>query len=225
MDHRGALKIMNSNITDQQYLATDLQLSEPRFDEEATVLSARPVVPLYDVKTEARSGKRLVFGLAIVCAVLAGAFGGSLIYRQREQKQSAAVAHTDTPQPVISRDETLSGAAGMVSDDSRSSPLAVSENGDNGDNIASREAHKGGTTRNNGKSAPVLSDDSGGVNEALKDRAESQSDERELRRAERKEARRLIRDAEREGIREARGHRASEDLLKIREIFEGVRRP
>ena len=191
------------------------------------MLSARPVVPLNDVKTEARSGKRLVFGLAIVFAVLAGAFGGSLIYRQREQKQSAAVSHTGTPQPVISRDETLSGAAGMVSDGSHSSPLAeqVSENGANVNNIASREEHKGGTTRNSGKSAPVLSDNSRGANEALKNRAESQSNERELRRAERKEARRLIRDAEREGIREARGHRASEDLLKIREIFEGVRRP
>ena len=217
---------MDLNITDQQYLATDLQLSEPRFDEEATVLSARPVVPLNDVNTEARSGKRLAFGLAILFAVLAGAFGGSLIYKQRGQKQSGAIADTGTAQrePVISRDETLSGAVGVVSDDSHSSPLAekVSESGDN---IASRQVHKGGTTRNTGKSAPVLSDNSRGVNEALKDRADSQSDERELRRAERKKARRLIRDAEREGIREARGHRASEDLLKIREIFEGVRRP
>src|SRR6185503_1327272 len=51
------------------------------------------------------------------------------------------------------------------------------------------------------------------------------ADERELRRAERIEARQMRRRAEWEDMKEARRQRRhSEDLLRIRDIFEGPRR-
>src|SRR5512132_779890 len=121
---------MESNITNQQYFGTDSQLSEPHFDEEATLLSARPVVRLSDVRTEARSGKRLAFGLAMVIAVMAGAFAASLIYKQRGQKEATAImTGPPLPQaavsPTVARAQPLSGAGGAISH-SNASPLAES---------------------------------------------------------------------------------------------------
>lgn len=214
---------MESNITDQQYFGTDLQLTEPHFDEEATLLSARPVVPLGDVRAKARSGRRLAFGLAMVVAVMAGAVGATLIYKQRGQKQTTAIVETGTPLPerAVPEGQPLSGAGGAISDSHASS---VAENVDD---VATREVHKDGATTETGKSAPLFSAKSGRAKETLQNGASNQPDERELRHAERMEARRLRRNAEREAKREARGHKSqsSDDLLRIREIFEGSPRP
>jgi hypothetical protein len=210
---------MESNITDEQYFGTDLQLSEPHFDEEATLLSARPVVRLSDVRTEARSGKRLAFGLAMVIAVMAGAFGASLIYKQRGQKEATAIVETGPPlpqpavSPTVAGVQPLSGTDGAISD-SNASPLA-----ENVDDLATRGERSDSTsskTRTPGR-----------LNEIPQRGASNQPDERELRREERMEARRLRRIAEREAKREARSHKSqsSDDLLRIREIFEGPLRP
>lgn len=186
---------MESNITDQQYLAADLQLSEPHFDEEATVLSARPVVPLHEVRTGARSSRRLGFGLAILVALLVGAFGATLIYQQRGQKEEEAIAEpaSSISEPAV-QEGPVAGASGSAVDLNGSAPsFAVNTDA--------------GTTR------PPLY-------------APAQENKREMRRAERIEARRE-REAERQTNRDARGHKnqPSDDLLRIREIFEGSRRP
>ena len=74
---------MESDITSQGYFNGDLQLAEPHFDEEATLLSARPVVPLEEIMVEARSRRRLVIGLAMVGSLVMGALGATLIYKQQ----------------------------------------------------------------------------------------------------------------------------------------------
>ena len=63
-------------------------LSLPHFDEEATLLSARPVVPLHQVIAENRSKRRLILVSAIVAAVLVGAIGASILLRSGEQETS-----------------------------------------------------------------------------------------------------------------------------------------
>jgi len=215
----------NMESTDPQYFGTDLQLTEPHFDEEATLLSARPVVPLGDVRAEARSGRRLAFGLAMVVAVMAGAFGATLIYKQRGQKQATAIVETGTPlpEPTVPQGQPLSGAGGAISDSDASS---VAENVDD---VDTREVHNHGGATKIKRSAPLSSQSakSGRAKETLQNGASNQPDERELRRADRMEARRLRRNAEREAKREARGHKSksSDDLLRIREIFEGSPRP
>jgi hypothetical protein len=207
---------MESNITDEQYFGTDLQLSEPHFDEEATLLSARPVVRLSDVRTEARSGKRLAFGLAMVIAVMAGAFAASLIYKQPGQKEATAIVETGPPlpqsavSPTVARAQPLSGAGGAISD-SNASPLAESV-----DDLATRGERSdstGSETRKPGR-----------LKEILRNGASNLPDDRELRRQERREARRLRRIAEQRGTRDHK-NQSSDDLLRIREIFEGSPRP
>jgi hypothetical protein len=212
---------MESNTTDQQYFGPDLQLSEPHFDEEATLLSARRVVPLGEVRTEPRSGKRLAFGLAMVVAVIAGAFGATLIYKQRDQK--ATIVETSTPllQQAVSDGQPVSGAGGAISDSNASSAA------ENVDDVGTREMHKNGVTAETRKSAAPFSIKAGRAKGTLQNGDSNQPDEQELRRAERMEARRLKRNAEHEDKRESRGRKrqSSDDLLRIREIFEGSPRP
>ncbi|HEY3038781.1 MAG TPA: hypothetical protein VGJ66_08590 [Pyrinomonadaceae bacterium] len=219
---------MESNVTDQQYFGADLQLSEPHFDEEATLLSARRVVPLGDVRPQARSGTRLAFGLSIVLAVMAGAFGASIIYKQRGQKQATAIVETGSrnPEPVVPDGQSLSSVSGGTTSDLHASASSTSEDiedlvtGDGRKNAAATKARK---------PTPPFSQSakSGQANETWQDGAGNLGDEKELRRFERIEARRLKRNAEREARREARGQksRASDDLWRIREIFEGSPRP
>ncbi len=212
------LKInMESNITDRQYLGTDLQLSQPHFDEEATLLSARRVVPLGELRTEPRLGKRLAFALAIIVGGMTGVFGARLIYKQRDQRNATTIVKTGASglEPAAPKDQSLSGPGGTTSNSASSS---VEENVDD---VTTRDVPKDAATETE-KPASLLSLGPGQAN-----RAGNDSDERELRRTERMEARRLKRNAEHEAKREGRGHKGqpSDGLLRIREIFEGSGRP
>ena len=210
---------MDSNTTEQQYFGTDLQLTEPHFDEESTVLSARPVVPLDDVKPENRSGRRLAFGLAMIGAILAGALGAGLIYQQRGLNQETAIEETapSGPRPTIPEGQLLSGVGGIVSDSTASPPPEKI------DGFAMEPVQRGDVPENR-KQVPSLSSKPARVKAPVRNESIDDLEEWELRRAERIEARRRRREAK----REARGDRrrqSSEDLLRIREIFEGSRRP
>src|SRR5918993_5799040 len=70
---------MNSTVDDR--MAGGHNLDEPRFDEEATLLAAQPVVPLDEVKAEKRSKAGVAVALAIVGGLLIGLLAATLIYR------------------------------------------------------------------------------------------------------------------------------------------------
>jgi len=213
---------MESNITDQQYFGSDLQLSEPNFDDETTLLSARRVVPLGDVRSRP-SGRRWRFGLAIVVAVMAGALGATVIFRQRDQNQAPAIVKTtsSTDEQVVPEGQPKAGAGGATSDSSVSASASSNE-------ISTPEQHKDSVTPKTRRSTPLVSaKKSKQAADVFEDQDSDELDQRELRRAERIEARRLRRAAERESRREDRGNknRSRDDLLRIRDIFEGSPRP
>lgn len=223
---------MASNITEQQYSA-GLQLSEPHFEEEATLLSARPVVPLHEIEAAKRSRKRLTFGLALVTALVVGALGATLIYRQRGQAPETATVETGTVETALAdASETAAGvstAATAGGGKSEAPAPTVSASVPVRDKVRDEAAEK---PRDNAaarsrkpapqSARPTKSSDPWRDQEV--DRMEAQWAER---RAERREARRLRREAQRESGGEVRGRRVrrSDDLLRIREIFEGPPRP
>jgi hypothetical protein len=215
---------MESNIKHQQSSRADLHLAEPHFDEEATLLSARPVVPLREVRPETRSGRRLAFGLAMAISVMAGALGATLIYKQRGQKQATGIVKTAT-EVSEPKAQPLSGAGGTIYESPASAPSVSEDLND----VATRAVRSAGDITGPSKAAPLFSPgvESGRANGSWQSAADNRQDERAMRRAERMEARRLRRDAEREAKRETRGHKgqSSSDLLRIREIFEGPPRP
>jgi hypothetical protein len=199
---------MELNTTSQKNL--EMPLAEPHFDEEATLLSAQPVVPLEEIGAEECSGKRLMFGVAMMFSLIVGALGGTLIYKQRGQKQSTAIVDAAVP-----------GADGMAVDESVS---PVPEQ--------APEAGTGTLPESSAVPAEIKSVPSRLLRagpsrvETKEKRLASVEDERQLRRAERIEARRLRRKSEREAQKEARRYRdRPDDVLRIREIFEGARRP
>jgi hypothetical protein len=215
---------MESNIKNQQSSGADLHLSEPHFDEEATLLSARPVVPIRDVRPEAHSGRRFALGLAMTISLIFGALGATLIYRQRGPKQATGIVETAT-QVSESKAQPLSGAGGAISEPPVSAPSVSEDLND----LATREVRSAGDITQPRKAARLSSPsaESGRANDNRQSAADNRRDQAAMRRAERMEARRLRREAEREAKRDGRGHKgqSSSDLLRIREIFEGSPRP
>jgi hypothetical protein len=202
---------MESNIINEEYFEDAGPLGEPHFDEEATLLSARPVVPLHEIKAEERSRKRLIVGFAMACSLIMGALAATLIYKQRGQAQSAAVS-TAVP-----------GAAGIAVDEPVSPTTTEVGAG------ASGVLAEAGATTAEKQVVPSVSRStaSTAVQSQQKKNLPQEVDERELSREERIEAWRLRRRLERQARRESgeRRRRTSDDLLRIRDIFEGPSRP
>lgn len=202
---------MELNVAEQS-VESPLPLGQPHFDEEATVLSAKPVVPLQKIKSRARSRKLVIFGLAITCALVGVVLGATFIYKQQGPEPAAE-----------SFDAAVSGAAG----DAFAEPTPTST-----ESVDRPTA----TTSPVVATAPVVKEVPLRVTPTVKPaKAEANQsrpkvdklDEREQRRAERIAERRARRRAERDAQSEPDGRkrRTSDDLLRIREIFEGPSRP
>ena len=214
---------MDSNITEQQYLGTDLQLSEPHFEEEATLLSARRVVPLHEVKAEKRSGRRLTVGLALVAALIVGALGATLIYKQRGQTPATVESASQAFSEAATEPPSTTPAGGATSD----SPTAASQAPEKSDGPA-RDGRNVVIMRPK-KAAPSVEQSSGSSRktETVRDEDIDPAERKAERRAQRMEARRLRWEENRRARGEMRGRRVqpTDDVLRIREIFEGRRRP
>ena len=202
----------------------ELDLNEPHFDEEATVLSAKPVVPLEEIKTRETSKKRLVLGAAMLFAVLVGAVGGVFVYKQRSENETNASALTANPE--------VEGSAGALAEPA-TAEHSVAEAGSGAVPEAQpREVKKSQPQTTVPKSVTVVSAPEK-TNKRVKHGesddmiiADRDDDERELRRQQRMEARQMRRRGEWVDMREGRRRRNnSDDLLRIRDIFEGPRRP
>lgn len=202
---------MESNIAGNEVVRAETP-SEPHFDEEATLLSARPVVPLREVRAGARARILLAFGLTIIASLLVGALGATLIY-QRGQKQTTAIVQTSNPvsKQSVEEDAPLTGAVGALSGSREGAPQVA----ENTDEVTAPKARNADASTIK-KPDPANSHSDASIN-----------GEREFRRAQRLEERRIRHRAERETRREARRQKSQspDDLLRIREIFEGSPRP
>lgn len=219
---------MEENIT-QDRPRGEASLNEPHFDEEATLLSARPVVPLEEVKAEEGSRRRLVFVFSILIALAAGALGGTLLYKYRSQ-----ISTTEVQTAVPSGEETT-GQTAAVADaggdtfDPHSNASSTTEKS-NSEIVSPEIPARSDSTpaKSSIQTAPRVVLPSTARERDAENRRDDMArendddSERKLRREERKEERRRAREAQREA---RRGRDASDDLLRIREIFEGAPKP
>ncbi|MDQ6651663.1 MAG: hypothetical protein M3Y84_02855 [Acidobacteriota bacterium] len=206
-----------SDITGEQSFGADLPLAEPHFDEEATVLSARPVVPLERVIARARFTRAMVVGLTFAGAVVVGMLAAGIYYSRLNGNSSKTLANTETvPSGVQARatetdhSKALPAAPPRVSDNSGASarvssvaPAAIETP------EISSEAPKKPVARR--VAVVTFGRRSGGE----KDRSDN----------ERREARREEKERKRNMERENQENKSSRDLLRIREIFEGPHKP
>lgn len=196
---------------------------EPHFDDERTILSARPVVPLKDIR-RVRHRKYWLLGGAFAIAIMLGAASAMLpIYLKQESvdKPAAVVSRLESPQPEGKASEAEMPGAMDVEEASESYPSAV-ENTDaqSTRRVAAekqsplaerrRMAVKGDSGANQPIGRPELSED----DELQRIREEVLTDrwqERRLRRAVRRDR--------------LRSNRDGRDLSHVDEIFEGLSRP
>lgn len=211
-----AITIMESNITEQEYFASD-SLTEPHFDEDATIAAARPVVPLEEIKAQPNR-RRLAFGLSLLASIIIGALGGTFIYKQRHSKPAAEIV-----------DLAIAGSGAQATSQEISEQPTTEA-------LAQEEPTSGATAGEAETSQPIISNRKPARTIAQREPtsgADSISQEESISREDRKEARRLARIENRRERRTARQdereawgrRRSSDDLLRIREIFEGPRRP
>ena len=212
-----------TSSTKRRFTRTEVRLDEPHFDEEATLLSAQPVVPLEEVKAKTRSKARLALALAIGGGLLIGLLAATLIYRYMgsTEPQVLETAAT-TEQPAAALENAAGGAIGrvetpVIADDVTPQPVATEEPTIEPAPVKTDAGPARPEIRQSTpKTRPVI---------IVWDEAEPDDDDgidREARRAARREERR-----QRRVTKEAWRERAqtSDDLLRIREIFEGSPRP
>jgi type IV secretory pathway VirB10-like protein len=194
--------------------AEPLALSSPQFDDERTLLSARPVVPLDQVKQPRLKQTGFLFAGTLLVALL---FAASLIYFSDKQPvtQAAPEATSDT---TDSSAEKTAALKDVDSDDKSSSSIAEAPE-------PSRAARS--VTPVNKRENKVAHRERTITNATRLQKDEVNDDEeyyldRQMRREVLRDERRLERQAERAG----RARRAERDqVFRIPEIFEGRRKP
>ncbi|MFN2491463.1 MAG: hypothetical protein ABR501_01085 [Pyrinomonadaceae bacterium] len=214
-------------MPEQQLPGTDSSLDEPHFDEEATVL-ARPVVPLEKVAASPRVRKGLasshgkrgwIFVLTVAGALLAGMAATTFYYsRSNNKARSANEAATIT-----------SGSSGT---EAQLTEVKPEPRGSAAENVApqtrTRSRRELATTipPTDGIESPQAARDfpirpvARRVATITLGREQQDDDER---REERRAARREAKERRRER-RYNEDNKAANELVRIREIFEGPRK-
>lgn len=208
-----ALKTMSSTTTDQQYLNTSATLPEPHFDEEATVLSAQPVVPLDEVKATksgAAFSRPWILGLSVAGALLVGVLATALYFSRSSDENLSALEGIDVVSGVAGvSDESFNGFSGPASSQPKveTSEAAV---------MKPAEVRQPVRVSNDSDKKPQPR-----LVAVIKEKNNDDQDSLEDRKAARRQARRERRRED----RERRSGKSSDELLRIRDIFEGSPRP
>lgn len=208
----------NRDLALDDSLAGEEPLTLPHFDDEATVQSARPVVPLKEVRRASRSKQRMLLGAALCLAGIVGAVAASLVFSDRGQpvEESATATIPESSEVPSTGFITPSGeASGATVDPNETVAIdtaaAATERTDDRVKVpSSPSVSRQQPIRNSGVSKPVEKI----VSMPEPEFEDREAEERAARREERREARRLRRE-----------RRAGDGLTRIREIFEGSPRP
>jgi hypothetical protein len=196
---------MESEITNAE-TSPELPLAEPHFDDEATVLSARRVVPLdevppYGSPKTSRLARRWMFAAIVLGSLLLGVVGSAAYYSYLNRRPA---------QPFVDTEAVAAGVDGMSTEPAPNNDASakVIEN-ENPTSLAQPADSAGETRRPIARRVAVLT-------------FPSNSDEQQAR-DERKAARKEAKERKRQLERESR--RSRDDLTRIREIFEGPQKP
>lgn len=185
-----------------------LTSAEPHFNDERTIRSARPVVPLEAVNNERRR-RGLMLGGAFIIACLLGATAAVALIRL---KQPSVISDaTDTTAEVTTKEESEEQALKTTETETVEAPSDTSSVAE--DSVAEAEPKKEKRRKKSPKHAAsvgitISTSPSSGNGQA---RLVGQWEEKRQRRVSRER-------------NPQRNHHTS-DLFRIREIFEGPRRP
>ncbi len=212
----------NRDLALDDSFAGEETLTLPHFDDEATVQSARPVVPLHEVRRTSRSKQKMLLGAALCLAAIVGAVAASLIFSDhaRPVEESAKSAIPRSSEEASNGFITPSGEASGATVDPNET-VAVDKSAattDSTDEVVEAQSAppvgRQQPIRNSSGSRPIERPVEKVVSRPEPEVEDREADERAARREERREARRMRRE-----------RRAGDGLTRIREIFEGSPRP
>ena len=218
----------------QQIIETqNVYPSEPHFDEERTLLSARPVVPLAELNAKAGSRRWLLLTGGIAFAILLGAAAAVLIVRLEQRRVEPAISVSSKP----ANTQQSENVRAPVDTSDVSSPNDTANTLSSGPPVTPLESHQvekvamaqktndssrrpdavaaGSEIVHQLPASSIADPTTEGATQSISDREGSREQRWEERRS-RREASRAPRDNNRD---------PSSDLFRIREVFEGTRRP
>ena len=213
---------MQSEITNAE---TRSDLTEPHFDDEATVLSARQVVPLDEVPSyespQTRGlTRRWIFAAIVLGSLLLGVVGGVGYYSYLNREPVQVLANPDeldagvegiSTEPTGVANVRTQTPAPALSD---IAPVELSDK-EISESLKEPADYADQTRRPAARRVGVITSD--------RDEEEIREDREDQIREERKAARREEKRRRRELERDSR--RSRNDLTRIREIFEGPQKP
>ena len=205
----------------------ELALSEPHFDDESTVLSARQVVPLdevpaYESPKTARSTRRWMFAAIVLGSLLVGVVGGAGYYSYLNRRPAPVLFNTDQLAAgvegiAIEPADIADVPTGMpVPAPSDNAPAELNDK-EISESLKEPADYPMQTRRASARRIGVITSSSDRDEEDIREEREEQI--REERKAARREAKQRRRQLERES------RRSRNDLTRIREIFEGPQKP
>jgi hypothetical protein len=202
-------------------------LSEPRFADERTLLSAKRVVPLAEIKRKQRRGQRLTLVGVTATALLVGALTTGLVVKSERRNQPASGPEpTAIGEPSEAPIPTAAGGAADGAVVSESSPLPAKTKEET---KVSRVVTRSSSSRSSRPSSSATRkepDESDEAQTATREEWSSWEERREARRVARREAIREMQRGDRRARRVLRQGSSdpSDDLFRIGDIFEGRRR-
>jgi hypothetical protein len=209
---------MEANITDEPFRGSDSSPSEPHFEDEATLLSARPVVPIAALTSKERFSRPWIFGIAVAGAILLGMAATVFYYSQFRAIEERSVAGID----IVS-----SGVQGVASEPLNLNELHQAKTTESDDSFAdsNKSAKEKPQTPSRLATARPLNAYNVGSKKPAFRRETPGVDERSYSEYETRDERRAARRESKERKRERRAAKHSDEVLRIRDIFEGPARP
>ena len=219
---RGVITMDDQDFSQDYSIADEQPLTLPHFDDESTLQSARPVVPLHEVKRASRVRRKLLLGGALFIAAVIGAGAASLIYDQRGQSNQETANTTADEEIPTSADvpESVGEASGATINPVETVAIDSESAKVKGIDSESRVGSASKTEREPAK----LEHSRKPVEKVVQDsEVRNRNDEEDFSLEELRQERRRERRLRREGRLEQR--RGGDDTTRIREIFEGSPRP
>jgi hypothetical protein len=189
---------------------------EPHFDEEWTLLSARPVVPLERLKARAERRKALALASAFVAAILLGASVALIAVFLRQPSSDTAITTVSGDGEHQPRDSKVTQTSESAAAASEATAVVDNSQSDSTKVILPKLKSRSSST------ATILVPPLGESLQAKRS-AVDESDEPRAQLSEQWQERRLRRVEKHD--RRGRGDHHSRDLMRIEEIFEGPRSP
>ena len=204
--------------------ARQTQTTSPHFDEEWTVMSARPVVPLQELKPKSTGRTRLKLVGAFAAALILGALAALVTVGIQQPKNQATQATHDTQEPVIEGvviepEAPLVETAEQVEvirpdpDIAGSEPVIVASTGQKHTETLAARIKSPTTHTEKPRSNEAVNDE-----QPLQVQIQIEPRQNEVDRFEERRLRRVLRRQRRERTNQRQG-----DLSRIDEIFEGRR--